>query len=57
MFGIALLSYRNKHELSQEDMVGLLVRLDEALTSLDRVTYSRWERGITSLRLTKSIQF
>ncbi len=53
MFGIALLSCRNKHELSQEDMVGLLVRLDEALTSLDRVTYSRWERGITSPSLDK----
>ncbi|MFS1861635.1 helix-turn-helix transcriptional regulator [Vibrio lentus] len=53
MFGVALLSYRDKHELSQEEMVGLLVRLDESLSNLDRVTYSRWERGVTNPSLDK----
>ncbi len=53
MFGIALLSYRNKHELSQEDMVDLLVQLDKSLMSLDRVTYSRWEREVTNPSLSK----
>lgn len=53
MFGIALLSYRKKHELSQEGMVDLLVQLDKSLMSLDRVTYSRWERRVTTPSLSK----
>ncbi|MCG9604084.1 helix-turn-helix transcriptional regulator [Vibrio chagasii] len=53
MFSAALNTYRDKHELSQEEMVGLLVRLDESLSNLDRVTYSRWERGVTNPSLDK----
>lgn len=53
MFTVALSTYRNKNGLSQEDMVNFLVRLDKSLESLDRVTYSRWERGITNPSLDK----
>ncbi|MGL4829538.1 MAG: helix-turn-helix domain-containing protein [Vibrio sp.] len=48
MFRKALMAYRKKNGLSQEEMVEQLADMDASLESLDRVTYSRWERGITS---------
>lgn len=48
VFQYALKDYRDSHNYSQEEMVDLLASFDQSLENLDRVTYSRWERGISS---------
>lgn len=46
-FSTLLVHYRKEKNISQRDMVGILSSQSRLLSSLDSVTLSRWERGIT----------
>ncbi|WP_375321070.1 helix-turn-helix transcriptional regulator [Aliivibrio logei] len=46
---------RTDRILTQQEMVDLLSSSDPALSKLDLTTFSRWERGVTSPKLSKQL--
>lgn len=46
---------RKEQELTQQEMLELLVEADKTLSGLDLTTFSRWERGITTPKLAKQL--
>ena len=56
MFGQYLKQLRLERGLTQKDLCALLNLSDAELASIDAVTISRWERGITKPHASKSIK-
>lgn len=46
---------RKTRGLTQQKMLELLIESDPALSGLDLTTYSRWERGVTTPKLSKQL--
>ncbi|MEZ9796910.1 helix-turn-helix transcriptional regulator [Vibrio cyclitrophicus] len=46
---------RKERGLTQQEMLELLVESDLSLSKLDLTTFSRWERGVTTPKLTKQL--
>ncbi|MGR5357993.1 helix-turn-helix transcriptional regulator [Vibrio chagasii] len=56
-FADCLIDTRQTKQLTQQEMVDMLVQRHRAFEKLDLTTYSRWERGVTSPKLAKQVLF
>ncbi|WP_373953929.1 helix-turn-helix transcriptional regulator [Vibrio pomeroyi] len=46
---------RKDRDLTQQEMLELLIEADPTLSKLDLTTFSRWERGVTTPKLVKQL--
>ncbi|MEZ8785000.1 helix-turn-helix transcriptional regulator [Vibrio splendidus] len=46
---------RKDRDLTQQEMLELLIEADPTLSKLDLTTFSRWERGVTTPKLAKQL--
>lgn len=54
-FALFLEKLRKTRDLTQQEMLELLIESDPALSKLDLTTLSRWERGVTTPKLAKQL--
>ncbi|RYU68409.1 XRE family transcriptional regulator [Aliivibrio finisterrensis] len=54
-FSHYLQSIRKEKKLTQQEVLELLIASDSTFAKLDLTTFSRWERGVTTPKLTKQL--
>ncbi|MCY9863789.1 helix-turn-helix transcriptional regulator [Vibrio coralliirubri] len=54
-FALFLEQVRKNRDLTQQEMLELLIESDTTLSKLDLTTLSRWERGVTTPKLAKQL--